>query len=266
MLIYDNVIDAATLTPYLPFGGAARVLVTRTPMHGGVAAPVEIHLWPQQIGADYLIARTGRTGERDAAQALSEVLGGLPLAYEQAAAYCEDLGIGLAEYRHRFEATTIKFLDDKDYAPAEYHDRRTVAGTFMLGIDEAAKCHPAAELLIVHAALLAPEPIPLFLFAEARDKFEEPLASTARRRRPRQAPWRRYALSDLSTASKSWVSATPQSRPTPYASIGWCGRLRWRGGRVKCGPNCGARSPQRWRRSIRTMASEIRHHGRAARC
>src|SRR5262249_50642576 len=29
----------------------------------------------------------------------------------------------------------------------------------------------------VHAALLAPEPIPLFLFAEAREKFGEPLAS-----------------------------------------------------------------------------------------
>jgi len=29
----------------------------------------------------------------------------------------------------------------------------------------------------VHAALLAPEPIPLFLFTEAREKFGEPLAS-----------------------------------------------------------------------------------------
>ena len=62
-------------------------------------------------------------------------------------------------------------------APAEYHDRLTVAKTFALAIDEAAKVHPAAEPLIVHAALLAPEPIPLFLFNEARGKFGEPLAS-----------------------------------------------------------------------------------------
>src|SRR5207247_2651611 len=41
----------------------------------------------------------------------------------------------------------------------------------------AAKLHPAAEPLIVRAALLAPEPIPLFLFAEAREQFGEPLAS-----------------------------------------------------------------------------------------
>jgi hypothetical protein len=63
------------------------------------------------------------------------------------------------------------------HAPAEYHDGLTVAKTFALAIEEAGKLHPAAEPLIVHAALLVPEPIPLFLFAEAREKFGEPLAT-----------------------------------------------------------------------------------------
>ena len=74
-------------------------------------------------------------------------------------------------------ATPARMLDTERDAPAEYHDRLTVAKTFALAIDEAAKLHPGAEPLIVHAALLAPEPIPLFLFAEAREKFGEPLAS-----------------------------------------------------------------------------------------
>jgi len=39
-----------------------------------------------------------------------------------------------------------------------------VARTFSLAIEEAAKLHPAAETLIVHAALLAAEPIPRDLF------------------------------------------------------------------------------------------------------
>ena len=143
----------------------------------GVAAPVEIRLWPKEIGADYLIARTGRTAERAAALALSEALGGLPLAHEQAAAYCERLDLPLAEYAKRFTAAPAKFLDDARHAPAEYHDGLTVAKTFALAIDEAAKLHPAAEPLIVHAALLAPEPIPLFLFSQGREKFGEPLAS-----------------------------------------------------------------------------------------
>jgi tetratricopeptide (TPR) repeat protein len=178
LLIFDNAIDADVLKPYLPRGGAARVLVTSN-AHAwrGIAAPVEIREWPKEIGADYLIARTGREKERVGAEALSEVLGGLPLAHEQAAAYCERLDISFADYRKRFEARPALVLDDTRHAPAEYYDGRTVAKTFALAIEEAAKQHPAAEPLIVHAALLAPEPIPLFLFSEAREKFDEPLRS-----------------------------------------------------------------------------------------
>jgi tetratricopeptide (TPR) repeat protein len=46
-----------------------------------------------------------------------------------------------------------------------------------LAIEEAAKRHPAAEPLIMHAALLAPEPIPLFLFDEGREELGDPLES-----------------------------------------------------------------------------------------
>jgi tetratricopeptide (TPR) repeat protein len=178
LLIFDNAIGADALKPYLPRGGSARVLVTSN-AHAwrGVADPVEIRLWPKEIGADYLVARTGRDSERAAGEALSEALGGLPLAHEQAAAYCERLEIPLAEYRKRFEAAPTRMLDTERDAPAEYHDKLTVAKTFALAIEETAKLHPAAEPLIVHAALLASEPIPLFMFAEGRGKFGEPLVS-----------------------------------------------------------------------------------------
>jgi hypothetical protein len=178
LLVFDNAIDADAIKPYLPRGGPTRVLVTSN-AHAwrGVAAPVEIRLWPREIGADYLIVRTGREKERAAAEALSEALGGLPLALEQAAAYCERLHISIADYRKRFETSPARFMDDARHAPAEYHDGMTVAKTFALAIVEAANQHPASEPLIVHAALLAPEPIPLFLISEAREKFGEPLAS-----------------------------------------------------------------------------------------
>jgi tetratricopeptide (TPR) repeat protein len=178
LLIYDNALDAEALRPFLPRGGAARVLVTSN-AHAwrGIAQPVEIRLWPKEIGADYLVARTGRAGERAAAEALSEALGGLPLAHEQAAAYCERLDMALADYRARFDAAPARLLDDARHAPAEYHDGRTVAKTFALAIEKAASLHPGAEPLIAYAALLAPEPIPLFLLAEGRETLGEPLAS-----------------------------------------------------------------------------------------
>ncbi len=139
--------------------------------------PIEIRFWPSSIGADYLLARTGGADERDAAEALSEALGGLPLAHEQAAAYCERLEKSLTDYHRRFVAAPARLLDDARDAPAEYHDRLTVTKTFALAIEEAAKLHPALEPLIVHAALLAPEPIPLSLFSDGREKLGEPLAS-----------------------------------------------------------------------------------------
>ena len=178
LLIFDNAVDAEALKPYLPRGGDARVLVTSNAYAWrAVATPVEIRVWPKGIGADYLIARTGREAERTVAQNLAESLGGLPLAHEQAAAYCERLDISFANYRKRFETAPVRLLDDARHAPAEYHDGLTVAKTFALAIKEAAKLHPAAEPLIVHAALLAPEPIPLFLFSEARGELASPLDS-----------------------------------------------------------------------------------------
>jgi hypothetical protein len=85
---------------------------------------------------------------------LSEALGGLPLAHEMSAAYCEQRETSLAEYRKLFDAAPAKFLDNAYYAPAEYG--LTVAKTFALAIEEATKRHPAAAPLIVYAALLAP--------------------------------------------------------------------------------------------------------------
>jgi tetratricopeptide (TPR) repeat protein len=178
LLVYDNARNASEIRPYMPRTGAAHAIVTsNAPDWGGVAAPVEIEVWPTEIGADYLTARTGRDQERQSALTLSEALGGLPLAHEQAAAYCERIGLAFAEYLTRFNAAPARLLDTEKDAPADYHDRMTVAKTFALAIDEAAKLHPAAESLIVYAALLAAEPIPLYLFSEARGKFGEPLAS-----------------------------------------------------------------------------------------
>jgi tetratricopeptide (TPR) repeat protein len=163
LLIYDNAIDADSLRPLLPKGGAAKVIVTsNAPNWRAVAAPIEIEVWPKEIGADFLIARTDRTEERADAEALSVALGGLPLAHEQAAAYCETLDVGFMEYLKRFEAEPIAHLADAEFTPQEHNDRQTVARSFALAIEEAGKKHPLAEPLIRHAALLAPEPIPLF--------------------------------------------------------------------------------------------------------
>jgi TIR domain/Tetratricopeptide repeat len=175
LLIFDNAANADAVRAYLPRSGGCQVLITSNAQAWrGIAAPLEIRVWPTTVGADYLRGRTGQ--ECEAAEALSEALGGLPLAHEQAAAYCERLERPLADYLKRFAATPAKLLDDPRDAPAEYHDRLTVTKTFALAIAEAARLHRAAAPLITHAALLAAEPIPLFLLEEAHEELGVPLA------------------------------------------------------------------------------------------
>ncbi|UYO49836.1 tetratricopeptide repeat protein [Rhodopseudomonas palustris] len=174
LLIYDNAVSADAIRPYVQLASEARLIVTsNAPNWRGLAASVEIEVWPKEIGADFLMVRVGGPDKRDFALALSEALGGLPLAHEQAGAFCERTGISFAEYLMRFNETPARLLDAEKDAPVDYHDRLTVAKTFALAIDEAAKLHPAAEPLIIYAALLAPEPIPLFLFSEARKTFDK---------------------------------------------------------------------------------------------
>jgi hypothetical protein len=178
LLVYDNAIDASSIRDFLPAIGAANVLITsNSPAGRGVATTVELPLWSKEVGADYLIARTGSKEHRAEAEALSEALAGLTLAHEQAGAYCERLGLSLADYRKRFTAAPEPLLDAAKDASPKYHGGLTVAKAFALAIDKAAEMHPAAESLIAYAALLAAEPIPLFLFSEARKTFDEPFQS-----------------------------------------------------------------------------------------
>jgi len=72
LLVYDNARTSRELASFLPRGAGPRIIITsNAPDWGGVASPVEIEVWPKEVGADFLIARTGRAAERDAGLSLS---------------------------------------------------------------------------------------------------------------------------------------------------------------------------------------------------
>ena len=158
-----------------------------------------------EVGADYMINRTGCEAERAAAEAMSEALGGLPLAHEQAAAYCDDLGVGLAEYRSASRPRPRLCSSVRAMRPAEYHERLTVANLsrWHRGGRKTPSRRRAADR---HAALLAPEPIPLFLFSGREKKFGEPLTS-ALAGEASTRPWRHCANSPSSNARRSQTNA-----------------------------------------------------------
>jgi hypothetical protein len=82
----------------------------------------------------------------------------------------ERLETSLGTYRKGFEAAPL--LDLERDAPAEYHDRLTVA--FALAIEEASKLHLAAESLIVSARCDSPKhqnTVSLFFTRPERCRF-----------------------------------------------------------------------------------------------
>ena len=178
LLIYDNAIDAESVRDYLPLGGLARVLVTsnapawRASRHAGRdrrLAEGHRRRLSDRPHRPRKGARRGRSLVGNARRPTARARAGRGLL--------RAAGPFARRVRRRFEAAPSRLLDTDKDAPGDYHNKLTAAKAFALAIDEAAKLHPAAEPLIVHAALLAPEPIPLFLFSEGREKFGEPLAS-----------------------------------------------------------------------------------------
>lgn len=94
-----------------------------------------------------------------AAGELAAELGGLPLALQQAAAYMQATGTGLARYLLSFRDRQADLLARGEAAghPAD------VAATLGLAVSRLAEDVPAAAALMRLIAFMAPEPVPLAL-------------------------------------------------------------------------------------------------------
>jgi tetratricopeptide (TPR) repeat protein len=160
LLVFDNAEQPGDLEGLLPTGGRGQVLVTsRNPVWGRLATPLRVDVLTALEAEGFLLRRSG-DADQAAAAALAEELGWLPLALEQAAAYCEQTSLGLAGYLDRYRRARARLLDKgalEDY-PA------TVATTWRLNLDQVATRSPAAVQLLQVASFLAPAAIPSDLF------------------------------------------------------------------------------------------------------
>jgi Trypsin-like peptidase domain/NB-ARC domain len=198
LLVLDDVSDPEQLETCCPSGGNGRVLITsrhRDFEHLGPALAIDV--FDDATGAEYLIERTGRRGERKTAVALSRALGGLPLALAHAAAYCTR-EVSFEEYRQMLIALPPRKLFHR--SRAEFY-RQTVASTWQPSIDAAAGEAPLARDVLAMAAHLAPDRIPRTLFNELLDDREGPLGNM--QLADALAALDRYSLADLGKATLS---------------------------------------------------------------
>jgi hypothetical protein len=158
LLVFDNAEEPDDLAGWLPTAGGGHVLLTsRHPDWSALAQPVQVGVLPHDKATELLLRRSPDDDAASAAE-LAEELGDLPLALEQAAAYLEREGTPLAAYLDAFRRRREELLS-RGRAIA-YQGQ--VDTTWQLSIDKVA---PAGIELLRLCAFLAPEAIPLDLFA-----------------------------------------------------------------------------------------------------
>lgn len=161
LLIFDNVLEAASVGRFLPPSGPGQVLVTTQSQYWPPAQFLEVPVLETGAAVEFLASRTG-SANRAAAADLARELGGLPLALEQAAAYMQVTGVSMEAYLRLFRARQSDLLVRGEVPGHPDH----VAATLGLALSELEGHTRLALELLRLLAFLAPEPVPLgLLFA-----------------------------------------------------------------------------------------------------
>jgi tetratricopeptide (TPR) repeat protein len=174
LLIFDNAEDVGHIRPALPAGSGHVLITTRRRGFSYLGPVLDLEVLPRSEAITLLRRRAPRLTDAHA-NALAELLGDLPLALEQAAAYLDQIQLPPAEYLHLFTTRGAEM-----YGRGRVIDHQhTIATVWSLSLDQLRAPWPAAVQLLGLCAYLAPEPIPLDLFTGHPELLPAPLAGVA---------------------------------------------------------------------------------------
>jgi hypothetical protein len=173
LLVFDNATGPDDMMSLLPRAGGGRVLITSRNPSWPFALPLDVPVLRRDAAIEFLLAQTDQH-DRDAANAVADELGDLPLALAQAAAYMSETGVGLADYVDLFRTRRTELWADEK-PPADY---RAKVGT-TIATDRVRDDEPLAVDLLSLCAFLAPEAIPRRLLAEHHAALPEELGAAA---------------------------------------------------------------------------------------
>jgi TIR domain/Tetratricopeptide repeat/NB-ARC domain len=180
LLVLDNVDDPQAVVELLPRSPTGQVVITSRTGVGWerLASVLHVESLTAADAAGLLLSRAEQTGPaaEGAATTLAAILGGLPLALEQAAAYVASTGtITLDGYAELFGTRALELL--KRGQPLGY--QHTVATTWSLALHRLRETEPSAVDLLTLTSFVAPDDLPLPLVASHHDQLPEPLTATA---------------------------------------------------------------------------------------
>ena len=191
LIVLDNVETPEMLQEFLPEEPHGHlVLTSRAQAMGTIAQKIDLLGMETEEGAWFLLRRAQKIAfyapfdaaslpDQQQARAISQELGGLPLALDQAGGYIEETGCGLPVYRERYREQHAELL--KRRSPLSDPDYPwTVATTWNLSFTRARQINLAAAELLCFLAFLNPDGVPLSLVRDATSHLPRHLRRAAR--------------------------------------------------------------------------------------
>jgi tetratricopeptide (TPR) repeat protein len=172
LLVFDNADEPRELHRFWPPAGGGHILITsRNSSWTGLAAtiPVEVLTRPEAI--EFLRQRARLAGQ--AAEALAEALGDLPLALEQASAYMDETSTAPGEYLDMLRNRGRELLALGRPATSE----QTIATVWEVSLRRIRMTIPSAEDLLTFCASFGPDDLPRRLVQDYSLVLPKPLAA-----------------------------------------------------------------------------------------
>jgi tetratricopeptide (TPR) repeat protein len=170
LLILDNADELLLVREFLPltFGGHV-LLTTQAQSMGKLARRIEMETMDVDAGALLLLRRAGLIAPDASleavspadvmlARAITQELGGLPLALDQAGAYIEETQGSLADYQQLYQTRRTQLLRRRGGQVTDHPE--SVATIWSLSFEKVEQRNPAAADLLRFCAYLAPDAIP----------------------------------------------------------------------------------------------------------
>ncbi|GCE28344.1 tetratricopeptide repeat protein [Dictyobacter alpinus] len=185
LMILDNVEDLEMLKEFLPTANRGTLLLTtRRSTVGTLALSIEIPQMSLEESVLFLLQRARRIDPHlpfntqldqlpDVATAriLAEVMGGLPLALDQAGSYIEETQCSLDDFLHLFQDSPLQMLRERNvYADHPFSVERTIH----LSLEKVRTASPEAIDILTICSFLAPDAIPERLFTEGAPYLDVP--------------------------------------------------------------------------------------------
>jgi predicted MPP superfamily phosphohydrolase len=181
LIIFDNLEFPDVVKPYLPQTFTGRIIITSRNVGIDFGTPLELGVFAPEESLSFLHRRFSNDGEskmenykfndfEECAPKLTERLGHLPLALEQAAAYIKKMGYKISDYLKLLGESSVDAFTDED-AKAMYYEN-IVNDTWRISFEALST---SAQYVMNLCAYMAPDKIPVAFFVDMREKLPSPL-------------------------------------------------------------------------------------------